>query len=382
MSLSGVTVAPVFGSRSVEHEISIITACQAMPVLAELGARLIPIYITKQGRWLTHPSFSELATFRKRLPEEGEAVLLDLAKGQLRVGGGSLLGRPRELGGLVLFPFLHGTFGEDGNLAGLAAMARLPQAGSGTLAAALAMDKLRSKQVLRAAGLPAVPSLAAGSAEEARRVASELGFPVVVKPNRGGSSVGVGLAGDELELAPAVALALEYDTQLVLEPAVPGARDLNCAVKLREPRFSEVERPFKGAGPLSYSDKYASQGKRTGAAAAGVKAKAGDSRRELPAALPEATRAEVQRLAVQAFDALGCAGSARVDFLLSETGELYVNEVNTLPGSLAFYLWEASGVPFATLLEELVQEALVAVERRTLTLPQNLLAPDQLLGEG
>ncbi|MGA2872097.1 MAG: D-alanine--D-alanine ligase family protein [Candidatus Dormibacteria bacterium] len=387
MSLSGVTVAPVFGSRSVEHEISIITACQAMPVLAELGARLIPIYITKQGRWLTHPSFTDLATFRKRLPEEGGTVLLDLAKGQLLVGGGSLLGRPRELGDLVLFPLLHGTFGEDGNLAGLAAMARLPQVGSGTLAAALAMDKLRSKQVLRAAGLPAVPSLAAGDAEQARRVAAQLGFPVVVKPNRGGSSVGVGLAGDELELARAAELALEYDTGLVLEPAVPGAMDLNCAVKLREPRFSEVERPVKGTGPLSYADKYAGQGKRAGPLSAGgkragAKASSGDPRRELPAAIPEATRAEVQRLAVRAFDALGCAGSARVDFLLSETGELYVNEVNTLPGSLAFYLWEASGVPFPALLEELVQEALEAVEHRTLTLPQNLLAPDQVLGKG
>ena len=191
--------------------------------------------------------------------------------------------------------------------------------------------------------------------------------------------MGVGLAGDELELARAAELALEYDTGLVLEPAVPGAMDLNCAVKLREPRFSEVERPVKGTGPLSYADKYAGQGKRAGPLSAGgkragAKASSGDPRRELPAAIPEATRAEVQRL--------GCAGSARVDFLLSETGELYVNEVNTLPGSLAFYLWEASGVPFPALLEELVQEALEAVEHRTLTLPQNLLAPDQVLGKG
>ncbi|MGA7172257.1 MAG: hypothetical protein WCB86_09350 [Candidatus Dormiibacterota bacterium] len=386
MSLQGVTIGVVFGSRSVEHEISIITACQAMPVLRELGAEVVPLYITKEGRWITERDFIELSTFRERLPETGDPVLFDLASGQLRVGSSSLLSRPRELAVDVLFPVLHGTFGEDGTMAGLAAMGRIPQVGSDTLSSALAMDKLRSKQIFRAEGLPVVAGLGARSLSEAQEVAKEFGFPLVVKPNRCGSSIGVGLAADLTELAQMVAESLRFDSQLILEPAVPGGSDLNCAVKLAAPRFSAVERPIRNSAFLSYADKYAGQGKtssgdpeRPGNA---PKAGYGDPRRELPAAIPDSTRAEVQRLAVAAFDALGCAGSARVDFLISDQGQLYLNEVNTIPGSLAFYLWEASGIGFPSLLEELVREALSRPEGRTLTLPENLLGPQQLLGKG
>ena len=386
MSLQGVTVAVVFGSRSVEHEISVITACQVMPLLRELGAEVIPLYITKEGSWITKPSFQELSTFRAILPADGEPVLLDLATGHLRAGSSSRLSRPRDLAVDVLFPVLHGTFGEDGTMAGLAAMARIPQVGADTLSSALGMDKLRSKELFQAIGLPVVPGRAASSLSEAREVAGELGFPLVVKPNRGGSSIGVGLATDPPELDQAVSLALEFDPQLVLERAVLGAADLNCAVKRQEPRFSEVERPLKSSGLLSYSDKYANQGKGAGSATGTKqeipKASDGDSRRELPAAISESTKEQVQHLAVAAFDALGCAGTARVDFLLSDAGELYLNEVNTIPGSLAFYLWEASGVSFPALLEELVREALVGEGRRTLALAGNLLAPQQLLGKG
>jgi D-alanine-D-alanine ligase len=385
MSLQGLTVGVVFGSRSVEHEISIITACQVMPVLRELGAEVVPLYITKRGKWLTKASFQELGTFRAGLPEEGEPVLLDLASGQLRAGAPALLSRPRELAVDALFPVLHGTFGEDGTLAGLAAMARIPQVGSDTLSGALAMDKLRSKELFQALGLPVLPGRGVASAREAQQAALELGFPLVVKPNRGGSSIGVGLAADQSELDRAVEVALDFDPQLILERAVVGSSDLNCAVKLAEPRSSAVERPLKGEGLLSYSDKYSPQGKLGDGGFAGKadspKSGHGDPRRELPALIPEATRAEVQRLAVLAFDGLGCAGTARVDFLLAASGELFLNEVNTIPGSLAFYLWEASGVTFPMLLEELVRAALVGQEPRTVSLAGNLLGSQQLLGK-
>ncbi|HVB14769.1 MAG TPA: D-alanine--D-alanine ligase family protein [Candidatus Dormibacteraeota bacterium] len=387
MTLQGVTVAVVFGSRSVEHEISVITACQVMPLLQELGAEVVPLYITKQGSWITKPSFRELRTFRGRLPEAGDPVLLDLTSGRLRVGGSSILARPRDLTVDVLFPILHGTFGEDGTLAGLAAMARIPQVGCDTLSSALGMDKLRSKRLFHEIGLPVVPGRGAAGLIEAREAAGELGFPLVVKPNRGGSSIGVALANGPAELEAGVRAALEFDDQVLLESAVPGASDLNCAVKLLEPRFSEVERPIRSQGVLSYTDKYANPGKSGGGSGAAkqaesVKAGYGDPRRELPAAIPEATRAEVQRLAVAAFDALGCSGgTARVDFLLSETGDLYLNEVNTIPGSLAFYLWAASGISFPVLLEELVQEAMATRDQRTLSFPENLLSTQQLLGK-
>jgi len=386
LSLRGVTVAVVFGSRSVEHEISIITACQAMPVLRDLGAEVVPIYITKDGRWLTKPDFFDLGTFRRQLPEEGASIQLDLDQGRLLAGGYSRLGRPRDLAVDVIYPCLHGTLGEDGTLAALADVARIPQVGSPTLASSLAMDKYLSKKVFEACGLPVVAGRVTNSLEGARQAASGFGYPLVVKPNRSGSSIGVSLVDSDDELQDAMELALSFDVEMVLEPAVRGASDLNCAVKRTPPRASEVERPVRASGFLSYRDKYVSKSGLTGSPmaanpTAGAKSASPDSRRELPADIPAATRAEVQRLAQAAFDVLGCAGSARVDFLLSDSGELFLNEINTIPGSLAFYLWEASGVSFASLLEELVTEALSRTDPRQLVFADNLLAANQLLGK-
>ena len=370
MSLAGLRVGVIFGSRSPEHEISIITACQVMPVLRELGAVVLPLYLTKEGRLLTDPSFAELSTFRRALPQEGAEVVVALGTGRLRMAGSGILGRGRELPLDLLFPLVHGSHGEDGTLAALADLMRLPQVGSGTMGAALAMDKYRSKQLLAAAGIPVVPG---------RLVSSPGGvtggdLPVVVKPNRSGSSIGVSLVEEGAGLAPAVELALQFDSEVIVEPAVPGAEDLNCAVKRRGERASEVERPRKQQGFLSYQDKY------VGGPKGGAKGKA-DPRRELPAAISAELRSQVRELAVLAFDSLSLGGTARVDFLLSEGGDLYVNEVNTIPGSLAFYLWEASGVGFPALLEELVTEAVELGPGGDPSLPGNLLAEGQLLGK-
>lgn len=381
MSLSGVRVAVVFGSMSPEHEISVITACQAMPVLVELGATVIPIYITKQGSWITDPSFTELQPFRQRLPESGGQVSLDLGAGRFRTGSSSLLGRPRDLEVDVIFPMLHGGHGEDGSLAALAALARIPQAGSGILAGALGMDKFRSKQLLQARGLPVVPAWLARTAAEVLSLEAQVGYPLVVKPNRSGSSIGVTLVRSEEALADAVELAFSVDAEVVVERAVPGAQDLNCAVKVASPRASEVERPFKGEGVLSYEDKYVGGGSLADKSESPSGKAKGSSRRELPANIPAELRSQCQELAIEAFDALGCRGAVRVDFLYSELGELFVNEVNTLPGSLGFYLWEASGISFPVLLEELVREGLASAPAHHLSLSGNLLAAGELLGK-
>jgi len=392
VTLRGRTIGVVFGSRSVEHEISILTACQLMPVLRQLGAAVVPLYITKGGRWLTRPDFDAVAAFREQLPEDGDPVRLDLAAGRWLAGGGSLLGRPRPLPLDALFPCTHGAFGEDGTLAGLAALARTPLVGCGPLAAALAMDKWQCKRVLAAAGLPVVPGRlvrrtgddpADGTLQQAAAAAAaELGFPLVVKPNGGGSSIGVSRVDGPEALPAAVTVAATYDPAVLLEPAVPSAVDLNCAVKARPPRASEVERPLGAATVLSYADKYVTGGKLGGkeAAVEGMK----QARRELPARIPTALRARVQELAVAAYEAVGCRGGVRVDFLGSgpDGADLVVNELNPIPGSLAFYLWEATGVPFAALVEELVTDALApgpAVER---SLPGNLLGPGALLAKG
>lgn len=378
MSVAGRRVAVVFGSRSPEHEISVITACQVMPVLAELGLEVLPVYVTKRGRWLTDPTFRELATFRRSLPEVGTSVSPELGRGVLRLGGGGLLARTREVAVDVLFPLVHGSHGEDGTLAALADLLPAPQVGSGTLAGALAMDKYRSKLVLEAAGLPVVEGRLAHDLEQAVGVAEGLGGALVVKPNRSGSSIGVSLVESRDDLEAAVELALRFDSEVVVERAVPGAEDLNCAVKRGEPRASEVERPHKAAGLLSYRDKYAPAG---ALAPKGAGKGKGDARRELPAAIPEELRGRIQSLALAAFDQLGCGGTVRVDFLLSDSGQLFVNELNTIPGSLAFYLWEASGIDFPRLLTELVEEALLTGAGLEPALEGNLLAEGQLLAK-
>ncbi len=378
MTLQGVRVAAIFGGTSPEHEISVITACQAMPVMGELGARVIPIYITKRGRWLTDPSFSDLTTFRRALPEAGDPVVLDLEAGIFRQGATSRLRSPRELPADVVFPLTHGGQGEDGVLAALGQLARIPVVGCGVLAGALAMDKFRSKQLLQSLGVPVVGARLARSKEQALEGAAALAWPLVVKPNRSGSSIGVSLVETGAQLEQAVELAFQFDWEVILEPAVKGAQDLNCAIRsCGTPRASEVERPLKGLGVLSYEEKYAPQGKLLPKGQDGK----GDPRRELPAEIPSQLRQEIQRLSASAFEWLGCRGTARVDFLLSDGGELYLNEVNTIPGSLAFYLWEASGVSFPALLEDLINEAMAPPPAVQLVLPGNLLAEHAVLGK-
>ncbi len=395
MSLRGRTVAVVFGSRSVEHEISILTACQLMPVLAERGAAVLPVYITKDGRWLTRPEFGEVRAFQGALPHDGDPVTVDLAAGALVVGASSWRGRSRRPAVDAVFPCTHGPLGEDGTLAGLCQLARIPCVGCDPGPAALVMHKGWCKQVLAASGLPVVPGIvvgraagALGAAADAEAAARRIGLPVVVKPVHLGSSIGVSLVASVEQLAAAVELALTYDTAAVVERAVPDAHDLNCAVKRSAPRASAVERPLGRGGILSYADKYAPGGKLgtgsiggdpTAAAAGGAKLADEPGKgavRQLPADLPPAVAERVRELAVAAFDACGCAGTVRVDFLMpaSDPDRLVVNELNPIPGSLAFYLWAASGIGFGELAEELVLEALARPASPQPSLPGNLLA--------
>jgi len=393
VTLAGRTVAVVFGSRSVEHEISILTACQLMPVLAERGAEVIPVYITKEGAWLSRPTWREVSAFRGSLPTDGDPVGLDLAAGQLAIGTGSWRSRPRRVAVDAVFPCTHGPLGEDGTIAGLCQMARIPCVGCGPGAAALVMHKGWCKQVLAAAGLPVAPGVvvamsgaAAATLAAARAAAERLGYPVVVKPTHLGSSIGVTMVEGPAQLSDALDIAFAYDTEVVVEGAVPAAEDLNCAVKRGAPRASAVERPLRRGGILSYADKYAHGGK-LGSGAIGPGKGAGEATwakqpdgtgavRELPADLPQGVAERVQALARSAYDACACAGTVRVDFLMPADAPdlLVVNELNPIPGSLAFYLWTASGVPFGVLAEELVEEALAGQGPPRLTLPGNLLA--------
>jgi len=406
----------VFGGRSVEHDVSIITGLQACEALSERHEP-VPLYIDRDGRWFTGPRLREVATYTADTLD-AVPVALDLSTGALRpapdaapsgerrrgiFGGG---GRDRAGGGAeqvparldVVIPATHGTQGEDGCLQGALELADIPYAGPTLEAAVLAMNKARTKAILRAAGIPVLEDITlpreeyeqAGVAEVIERVRARFGLPVYAKPASLGSSVGVRRCADEPELAEALELCFELDRLALIEPAVEGGREINCAVLGRpgvEPRVSLCEQPVAGQGGfLSFQDKYLrgdakdAGADKTGGAETATGAKdAGMSsaRRLIPAPIGDELTAAAQDLARRTFAAIGGAGVSRVDLLLDDQQRLFVNEPNTIPGSFAFYLFEPAGLPFPDLMDELIELALGEhAERRrtTRTFESNLLA--------
>jgi D-alanine-D-alanine ligase len=368
MPPTGLRVGVAFGGRSVEHDVSIITGLQALGVLEERHAP-VPIYIARSGRWYTGEALRELSTYEHDGENPpAEEIHFDLHNGRLLrpAVGGSLL-RSRRAGGrgnqsieldLVVLA-THGTQGEDGCLQGALELARLPYVGPPVGAAAAAMDKAVTKAVLARAGLPALEHLALRREEwdtdrsgVLARAGGAFDFPMYVKPSSLGSSVGVSRCATDAELADALELCFELDRVCLAEPAVEGGIEVNCAAIGRpgvEPRVSVCEQPLAAERFLSFEDKYMGGSKGEGMKGA---------RRLIPAPIGERLTAEIQDLAARAFAAFGCAGVTRVDFLIDAHERVYVNELNTIPGSFSFYLWEPAGIGFADLMDRLIGHAL------------------------
>ncbi len=388
MPSSGLRVGVAFGGRSVEHDVSIITGLQALSVLEERHVPA-PIYISRSGRWYTGDALRELSVYQREGGDpDAEEIHFDLHNGRLlrpAVSGGSLL-RARRAGGRanqsieldVVVLATHGTQGEDGCLQGALELARLPYVGPPVGAAAVAMDKVATKAMLAQAGLPALGCVALRREEwgiDKRVVLSRargaFDFPMYAKPASLGSSVGVRRCSEEAELEEALELCFELDRVCLVEPAVEGGVEVNCSVIGRpgvEPRASVCEQPVAAEAFLSFEDKYLSGGKSEGMKGA---------QRLIPAPLADALTAQVQDLAKRAFVAFGCAGVTRVDFLIDAEQRVYVNELNTIPGSFSFYLWEPAGLPFAELMDELIDLALADHReklRTTTVFDTNLLA--------
>lgn len=426
MPTPGLRVGVAFGGRSVEHDVSIITGLQAVEVLSERH-RPVPIYIARSGAWFAGEELRDLASYRREGGPGGEEVTFDMHRGRLlRAGGeGSMLRRGRRPEPLpldVVVLATHGTEGEDGCLQGAMELANLPYVGPPVGAAAAAMDKVMSKAVLAAARLPVLDSLAlrrdaferdAAAVEAA--ILQRFELPVYVKPASLGSSVGVSRCAERFELADALELGFELDRVCLVEPAVEGGIEVNCAVIGRpgvEPRASVCEQPIAGEQFLSFEDKYMGGGKgegvKEGERAGRVPASTGGSvqetaererggragakgpgmqgaRRLIPAPLDEAVTRQVQDLACRAFTAFGCAGVTRVDFLIDAGGRVLVNECNTIPGSFSFYLWEPAGLPFVDLMDDLMDVALAEhaeKARTTRVFETSLLAERSGRGKG
>ena len=346
-------VGVAFGGRSVEHQVSIRSARTVIGALREAGYQVVPLGIAQDGRWLD-PRASQRAV-------DGELDSLAPAEEPLSPVLKPLLDSSIE----VLFPVVHGTWGEDGTLQGLCEMIDLPYVGAGVCASALAMDKVLCKRQLESAGLPVVEygSVARSSfeADPERALAElpELPFPLFVKPSVGGSSVGVRKIGGPEELESAIAFALRFDTTALVERGVQG-RELECSVLGdRQLRASAVGEILPGNPFYDYEDKYLQD-------AAELK---------IPADLPPEISEQIRTLAVESFAAIGGHGMARVDFLMEGEADLYINEINTLPGftSISMYpkLWEEAGLPLPELVDRLVAIA-IEVHRRRRSLDEGI----------
>ena len=364
-------VGVVFGGRSVEHDVSIVTAHQAMAVLGERHD-VVPLYVTREGRWLTAPALNDLEVYRaERWDELGEEVSVVPGAG-LAVAGGRLRGS-RRLAIDVVVCAIHGTYGEDGTLQGLLEMASIPYTGSGVTASAVGMDKRVMKDVFRAAGLPTVPhvevnvpDLDRDRASVISRIEDGVGYPVFVKPVHAGSSVGIAKASNEDELIAALDIARRYDDRVLAEKSMEGCIEINCSViggAGHETKVSVCEQPVAWQEFLSFDDKYLRGGKGGGSAKGGGTASTKSEGmasldRKIPAPISDALTEKVQANARAAFEAIGASGVARVDAFVDEgSGETWLMEINTMPGSFAFYLWEATNLPFADLMDELLDIA-------------------------
>jgi D-alanine-D-alanine ligase len=358
-----------FGGRSTEHEISVISASQAMAAIDRGRYDVTPIYITKQGRWYTGDALLDVKNYRDpaSLLKKCTEVYMRPVYGDYNIypakpsgffgGGGKPVGKLD-----VVIPVLHGSNGEDGIFEGVLETIGIPFAGCNTLSSANGMDKITMKMILQASGVPVVPYLWFtdkqwfGQREQLiGRIESELGYPVIVKPSNLGSSVGIGRAMNREQLIDRIDDAERYSSRIIVEHMVEQLQEINCSVlgNADEYQTSVLEEPIKSGEILSYEDKYMGGTK----GAKGMQA----AQKRIPAELPADVTERIQFLAGETFRVLGCHGVSRVDVIVDRAdGNIYVNEINTIPGSLSFYLWEATGLTFAGLMDKLVQ---LAVQR-------------------
>jgi len=341
-------VGVVFGGRSAEHEVSVASAGNVLDAMDRARYEPVLIGIDREGRWLLDDASRPLLDAAGKLPALEVALVRRGASNALVD-----LSEHRDLGTLdVVFPVLHGPYGEDGSVQGLCRLAGIPCVGAGVLGSAVGMDKDVMKRLLREAGIPTAGFLAVARSQPApsfEEAAAGLGVPLFVKPANLGSSVGVSKVRTAGEFAEALHLAFRYDTKAVVEESIEG-RELECSVLGNDDPVASV--PGEVLPSHEFYDYEAKYLDEHGAAL------------EIPARLEPAKTDELRRLAVRAFRVLCCSGMARVDLFLRPGGELLVNEINTIPGftRISMYpkLWEASGIPYRDLVDRLIR---LAVER-------------------
>lgn len=379
-------VAFFYGCRSVEHEVSIISAVQAMRAVDREKYDVTPVYVTKDGEMYTGNCLFEIEEYRNLsdllskcqkvnfLRENGAVVMTEQTK--------KLFQKPKSVRIDVAFPVVHGTNCEDGTIQGFFEYLNLPYVGCDIISSAVGMDKAVFKDVLKSAGLPVLDCICIRAKEYLTdkqkfqdEIEQKIGFPLIIKPVNLGSSVGISKVNTKEQLDDAVMLALSFTDRILAEHAITSLREINCSVlgDADECTASVCEEPFMNDEILSYEDKYMGNSKN-GGQSKGM-ASLG---RKIPADLSEEKAEEIRSLACKTFKAIGANGVVRIDFMIdTETDKVYANEINTIPGSLAFYLWEASGTKYPELITRLIDLAFKRQRSRnniTYTIDTNILS--------
>ncbi len=363
-----INVAVMFGGKSVEHEISVISALQAAESLDRDKYEVSFIYISKQGKMYTGEEIGKIESYKNidALLKKSKQIILTNEAGRVVMTEYPLklrFGKKPDTVIDVVLPIVHGTNVEDGTLQGYLKTLGVPFAGCDVLASAVGMDKHVMKLVFREAGIPVLESkcfLKTDFVDNEQTVISEIesafGYPVICKPVNLGSSVGISKANNQEELAEALELAFQFAPTVLVERAITSLREINCAVlgDIYEAEASECEEPLNATDILSYEDKYLAGSKSSGAS----KGMASLSRK-IPADISAEQRELIRSMAVKAFKAIGGNGVARIDFMIDTADNtVYLNEINTIPGSLAFYLWKPVGVSYPQLLDRMIRLAL------------------------
>ncbi len=381
-----INVAVLFGGKSVEHEVSVISAVQAMQSIDESKYAVFPVYITKSNELYYSESMRDIEEFKNipALISKSERINIETSSGRtyLVPQRKKLFAKQKPIAAVdVAFPIVHGTNVEDGALQGFLKTLNLPFVGCDVLSSAVCMDKYAMKVMLRDAGFPVLPGIRFTSQDYrseqsvVKSIEESFKYPVIVKPVNLGSSVGISKADNTRELEDALELAFGFAERVLVEPAVTPLREINCSVlgDYTEAEASELEEPLSADKILSYKDKYMDGGKKTG----GSKGMS-SLKRKIPADIPADTAESIKKTAVDAFKYLDCNGVVRIDFLMNaDTGEFWINEFNTIPGSLAFYLWEPVGVKYPQLLDKMISLALKrqrANEEITYSFDTNILS--------
>lgn len=369
----------IFGGESVEHEVSIISAIQAMNKIDQEKYDIVPIYITKDREWYTGDMLRDIEFYQdlSLIRRYADNVILYCDDGRyvLQKKKGLFKRVVKEID--IAFPIVHGTNVEDGVLQGYLQSIGIPFVGANVYASVVGQDKAFMKDIWKEAQLPMTKYVWFYDAdykrdsEEVVKLVSKLKYPVIVKPATTGSSVGINVCDNESSLVEAIDEAIQYDSKIVVEEVVENLKEVNIAVmgNYEHQKVSEIEEVLSANKFLTFTDKYIGGGKGK---LKGVKGSVKNSKgmasanRKLPADLGDDVRTQVEEIAVKAFKALGTSGNSRIDFLVDEkASKVYVNEINSIPGSLAFYLWDAKGIDFTSVLDEMINIGIKDYKKRS-----------------